>query len=160
MKILTVVSLSLILAGPLSAQNWTAEERGVIDQIETCWDAWIEAQEAGGPDLFFERCPYDERASMWWTDFGAPQTPEGVLREWDFSSAVDLDWVDLRPIAVRIWGDVAMVQLYGIWKANTSDGPVTTEFKRTELFQNRDGQWVFVGGQGTPASAKDADPYN
>ena len=52
-----------------------------------------------------------------------------------------------------------MVQFYGTWKARTADGPVTTEYKRTELYGSVNGTWVFLGGQGTPSTAKDAEPY-
>ena len=52
-----------------------------------------------------------------------------------------------------------MVQMYDTHKARTPNGPVTTEYKRTEVFRKVDGRWMFVGGQGTPTNTKDADPY-
>jgi len=96
---------------------------------------------------------------MWWTNASVPQTRESIIRNW-INPPVDLGWVGLTPIAIRIWDDVAMVQMYGSWKARTPDGPVTTEYKRTEVFRKVDGRWMFVGGQGTPTNTKDADPYN
>lgn len=158
MKILAFVSLSLILAGPLSAQHWNAEEQALVDHIKTCWDAWVETRPQPDPDRFFEQCPYAEDASRWWTNASVPQTKESIIRNW-INPPVDIGWVDLTPIAIRIWDDVAMVQMYGSWKARTPNGPVTTEFKRTEVFRKVDGRWMFVGGQGTPTNTKDADPY-
>jgi hypothetical protein len=95
---------------------------------------------------------------MWWTNDGMPQTLERTIRNW-VVPPVDVMWLDLNPIAIRIWDDVAMVQMYAIWKAKTPDGLVNTEYKRTEIFRRVDGRWVFMGGQGTPVSAKDEDPY-
>jgi hypothetical protein len=160
MKALMVASLALVLAVPVSAQQWTTEEQAVIDHIKMCWNAWVDAQREGGPDQFFQRCPFDENSSFWWTDAATPQSVERIRREWEFFAKIDLGWVDMRPIVVRIWGDVAMVQFYGYWKANTPEGPVTTEYMRTELFRRNGSHWVFLGGQGTPVSAKDAAPYN
>ena len=36
---------------------------------------------------------------------------------------------------------------------------VTTEAKRTEVFQRRNGRWVLIGAQGTPVTPADAAPY-
>lgn len=156
---LFLLLVSMLFPSLGSAQRWTAEEQGLIAHIKMCWDAWIEAQPEGTPDAFFQRCPYSEDATMWWTEFNAPQTPERIRREWDYSSGVDLAWIDLQPVSVRIWGDFGMVQFYGTWKAQTTESPVTTEYKRTELYRRIDGTWVFLGGQGTPSTARDAEPY-
>jgi hypothetical protein len=97
---------------------------------------------------------------MWWTNQGAPEGIEGIKRNWDVICSVDANWIDMRPVAIRIHDNVGIVQFYGYWKANTKDGPVTTEYKRTEVFLKVDGLWTFLGGQGTPASPRDAEPYN
>jgi hypothetical protein len=158
-KMPLVLFLVALFPSLASAQHWTPEEQALLDQIEHCWDAWVSAGDEGTPDTFFQQCPHAEDSSMWWTEFGMPQTLDRIRREWPYTSRVDLGWIDMRPVAVRIWGDVGMVQLYGTWKAAAAEGPVTTEYKRTELFRLIDGRWTFLGGQGTPSSAKDADPY-
>ncbi len=161
MRTIRFVILSSLLLTPslASAQLWAPEEAALIDHIKACWTAWINAGEESDPDGFFQACPHAEDSSMWWTEFGAPQTPERIRREWPFIKRIDLAWVDLQPVAVRIWGDVGMVQFYGTWKAAGPEGPMTTEYKRTELFRKVDGRWVFLGGQGTPSNARDAEPY-
>jgi len=153
------VLLFLVSPSTTAAQHWNAQEQGLIDHIKMCWTAWVDAQSDPGPNRFFQACPYAEDASMWWTDSGALQTPERIRREWPFTAGVDLGWIDLEPMAIRIWGDIGMVQFLGIWKARTPDGPVTTEYKRTEIYRRVEDGWVFLGGQGTPATARDAEPY-
>ena len=96
---------------------------------------------------------------MWWTNEGAPQQMNWAKRNWDIVSSVDAKWVDIRPVAVRIWDDIGMIQLYGYWQAKTNDGLVVTEYKRTELFKNENSSWILLGGQGTPAANEDAEPY-
>ena len=159
MKLILTTSLLFAIATPLAGQQWTAEEAGLISHIEACWTVWREAQQDGGADEFFDRCPTADDVSMWWTEWGSPQSKDQTRREWPYFAETDLAWIAVNPVAVRIWGDVGMVQFYGYWKARTPDGPTTTEYKRTELFRRVDGQWVFLGGQGSPSSAADADPY-
>lgn len=44
-------------------------------------------------------------------------------------------------------------------RARTPDGETTTEMKRTEVFQRRDGVWALIGAQSAPVTQADADPY-
>ena len=145
-----LVFLGLLTPSASVAQHWNAQEQELVDHIKRCWTAWIEARPEETPEAFFQQCPYAEDASMWWTEFGAPQTPERIRREWGYARRVDLDWIDLNPLAVRVWGDVGMIQYYGLWKAQGPEGIVTTEYKRTEIFRKVEGRWVFQGGQGLP----------
>ncbi|UCF19188.1 MAG: nuclear transport factor 2 family protein [Gemmatimonadota bacterium] len=156
---LAVIALALACASPAQAQQWTAEQQEVLDFITGCWDAWVGALADETPDAFYETCRQDEDVLFWWTEDGAPNGKSAVYRNWKYWRKVDVDWADMRPIAVNIFGDVAIVYLYGYWIANTPDGPVTTEAKRTEVFQRRDQGWTFIGAQATPATPADAEPY-
>jgi ketosteroid isomerase-like protein len=158
-SILALWAIALAIPSAASAQQWTPEEQELIDNIKMCWDAWMEAVQAVDVEIYYQKCPQAEDVSMWWTDFGAPEGRQMARRNFQQIATVDRAWLDIRPVAVRIWGDVGMVQFYGYWSANSPEGPVVTEFKRTEVFRRVDGQWVFLGGQGTPVSAADADPY-
>ena len=159
-QVLTSSIVMIIVSSSLYGQTYSAEEQGLIDQVENCFDAWIEGIEKGNPEVWYEKCPSKEDASMWWTNEGAPQqTVSWAQRNWDIVSRVDSKWVDLRPVVVRIWGDIGMVQFYGYWEAKTQNGNVVTEYLRTEVFKRENGSWIFLGGQGTPATQADADPY-
>ena len=162
MKKTLTISLILMFAFSLvsTAQNWTKEEQEVLDNVEMCWDAWMEAIEKNDMEIWFKKCPSADNYSMWWTENGFPSNNRGDRRNFDHFVESDVKWVDMQPVAVRIYGDVAMVQFYGIWRAKTSEGQKNTEYKRTEVFQKRNGIWVFLGGQGTPSSAEDKSAYN
>ena len=159
MRVLTLTFLSLIIAPPVTAQQWSDEQQGLIDHIKMCWTAWVDALADETPDRFYEACPIDEKSHFWFTADGAPSTAEWVRRNWDIIRETDDDWAGLRPVYVDIFGDVAIIHMYGYWRANTPDGLVTTEQKRTEVFQRRNGGWVFIGGQLTFVTAADAEPY-
>ena len=153
------VAASLIVA-PASAQQWTAEQQGLIDHVTACWDAWVVALADETPARFFDACPTDDAGHYWWTGDGAPDDlVTGVQRNWSSIREVDDEWGSLRRVYVDMFGDVGIIHMYGYWRANTADGTVTTEMKRTETFQRRGGDWFLIGAQSTPVTQADADPY-
>jgi len=162
MKLSLPISIASCILIPLTtlAQTWNEQEQELLDQLETCWDAWMEAVEQNNPELWIEKCNPAKNYSMWWTEEGAPQGIDAVKRDWETIRKVDVRWIDIRPVAIRIFDNVGIVQFYGYWKANTETGPVTTEYKRTEVFLKVDGKWSFIGGQGTPVSSADSEPYS
>ncbi len=159
MRVLTLAFLALIVAPPVTAQEWSEDQQGLIDHIKMCWTAWVDALADETPDRFYEACPIDEKSHFWFTADGAPGTVEDVRRNWDIIRETGDDWAGLRPVYVDIFGDVAIIHMYGYWRANMPDGLVTSEQKRTEVFQRRNGGWVFLGAQSTPVTAADAEPY-
>ena len=149
----------LLISQSSLAQQWSEEEQELLDAIEFYWETWMEAVKKKDADHWFKKARPAENFSYWWTEQGSPNGPDAIKRDWDAISETDAYWVDIRPIAIRMHGDVGIVQFYGYWKAKTKDGLVTTEDKRTEVFIKNDGRWTFLIGQGTPSSAKDAEPY-
>jgi hypothetical protein len=134
-------------------------EQELLAELESCWDAWMDGVRQNDAEVFFDGCNLDQDALFWWSQDGAPQTFDQVRRIWDTISETDERWVGIRPVGVRVFGDVAIINLYGYWQAATPEGSVVTEFKRTEVFQRRADGWTFIGGHGTPASPQDAAPY-
>lgn len=159
MRALTLTLLAVTVAQAAWAQSWSEDQQGLIDHVKMCWTAWVDALADETPDRFFAACPQDENAHFWGTEEAVPGTEEDVRRNWDLIREGDDDWAGLRPIHVGIFSDVAVIHMYGYWRANTPDGLVTSEQKRTEVFQRRNGGWVFIGAQSTPATAADAEPY-
>ena len=71
MRVLTLTFLALIAAPPVTAQQWSDEQQGLIDHIKMCWTAWVETLADETPDRFFEACAFDEKAHFWFTAHGA-----------------------------------------------------------------------------------------
>jgi len=153
-----LASVALPTGGTTAAVQSSAEQE-VLDAIESCWDAWMDGVEQGDIELFFAGCKVDEDALYWWSVEGAPNGYDQIRRTWDTISQQDERWVDFRPVGIRVFDDVAIVNFYGYWQASTPAGSVVTEHKRTEVFQRRADGWTFIGGHSTPASPADADPY-
>jgi hypothetical protein len=160
-QVLMAAFIVLLISCPLYSQTYSQEEQGLIDHITNCWDAWMEGVEKNNPEIWYEKCPAKPDASFWWTEHGAPEQIDALRRNWDLDRAFagSSYWLDMRPVAIRIWDDVGMVQFYGYWLTDTEDGKVNTEYKRTEVFKNENGKWILLGGQGTPVTQADAEPY-
>jgi hypothetical protein len=123
MRAPAVALLALLVATPASSQNWTAEEQSVIDHVLACWDAWVEAVADETPDRWAAACPFDENAYWWFTAEGVPNNLGLVYRNWDLIRERSDDWIDLRPIRVNVFGDVAIIHFYAYWNAeNTRRG--------------------------------------
>jgi len=155
------IFLIFILLIPFAAlaQNWTTEQQEVIDHIKSCWDGWVKALEEKNFDIWAEVCPFDEDAAYWFTFSGTPAIGTGIqkrgLTGGLFLKWKKVDWLDLRPISIKIDGDVALVHFYGVWVEEDYKGEVSqTEDKRFEVFRKKDGQWTFIGGMVTPVQAK------
>jgi hypothetical protein len=157
MKLLLV--LCIIFPFTALAQTWSEQEQELLDHIAMCWDAWMEAVDQNNPEIYAEKSNDAKNSIMWWTDQGAPAGFDAARRNWESIRTTDVDWVDIRPVAIRIYDNVGIVYFYGYWIAKTEAGNVTTEYKRTEVYLKVDGKWSFIGGQGTPVSSKDAEPY-
>ena len=143
---------------PAWSQQWTPEQQSVITALETCWDTWMESIRQDDPSMWIDQCT-DGSYTYWWTEDGAPNTPATLRRDWERVKRTDLGWVDIRPLAVKIVGAVAIMQFYGYWDAQTPEGPVMTEAMRTEVFRRAGDRWLLVAGHSTPSSSEDADPY-
>ncbi len=129
----TLTFVILLVPFTSSAQHWTEEEQELIDHIIMDWNAWMEAIEKNDIEIWLTKSPRVENAKWWWTEEGAPSDAEWVRRNWDMVRRVDAGWSDMRPVSILIHGNAGIVHFYGYWKANTKDGPVVTEAKRTEL---------------------------
>ncbi len=114
-----IATLALVLLMPVgaAAQQWTKEQQEIIDHIKMCWDAWVTALGHETPDHFYESCPIDERAHFWWTSHAAPANEQEVRRSWRVIREVDDDWVDMRPVYIDVFGDVAIVPV-AVWRGH------------------------------------------
>ena len=142
----------------LEAQQWTPEQIEVIESLKGCWDTWMVSMRADDPSVWIDQCT-DGDYTFWWAAEGAPNNPETLRRNFEWIKGTDLGWSDIRPLTVKVFGDVAVMHFYGYWWAKTSDGKTLTEELRTEVFRKLNGRWVLAAGHSTPRTPADAEPY-
>ena len=64
-----------------------------------------------------------------------------------------IKWTDLRPLLVKIDGDIALVHFYAYVIIEDYKGDISNrEQKRFEVFRKKEGKWKFIGGMVTPVS--------
>ena len=147
-------ALTLVLVGglyltqPVRAQQWSPQQREVLQAVMQCWDLWMEAVEQGTPDPWIDNCETED-ATFWAAADGAPNVTGGdfLRRNWGGEIGVDLGWVDLRPIYIGVRENVAVLHFYGYWRL---PGPQLEEWKRTEVWRREDGRWRQWVGHATP----------
>ena len=152
---LAMIGLLPVFAAPVQAQQWTPEQLEVLEAIESCWDAWNEAEQQQDHTLWSEPCLASEEAQFWWAEAVAPWT----ARSWNRGHSTGLfrwgvvrwDWTAMRPLSITIDGDFAVVYLAPAWVQENSQGEIEwLEAKRLEVLRRVDGRWKFFGGMGVP----------
>ncbi len=149
------IGLLLVFAAPAQAQQWTPEQLEVLEAIESCWDAWNEAEQQQDHAVWAEPCLASEDARFWWTEGAAPWTARGWNRGHSSGSfrwgLVRWDWTDMRPLNITIHGDFAVVYYAPAWVMENSKGEIEQlEQKRLEVLRRVDGRWKFFAGMGAP----------
>ena len=152
MRSLFLIAAAFLIVAPAAAQQWTADQQEVISQLEECWDIWLEAASEGQPDAWLDRCTDDFR--YWGDETGAPNDAAMLRRLWSEIVQADEHWIELRPLDVRIVGDVAIVHFYGSWNGLEGEERVTRERKRTEVFRKVDGRWLLIAGHSQPSGGQ------
>ena len=143
--------LLVLLAGSAMAQEWSAEQKEVIAHIKTCWDANVRAYQEKNSDPFFAACPCEKDAYWWVASEGAPRqfmnltarlTAEDLL--WSIKRQ---NWLDLRPLSIKIDGDLALIYYYSTWIVENYRGEISQfEQKHFEVYRKKNGRWTFLGG--------------
>lgn len=149
LRIALASSLTLLTPSEAVAQEWSQEQQEVLAHLEACWDAW----ESKDLQLWGATCRPDPNFRHWPAEDGAPET----LNTWRTRAAylwstaeVAYPMRDLRPLAVQVSGDTAIIYFY-VTSVRTQDGVATTvQERRTEVFRRVSGQWTLLGGMRAP----------
>lgn len=151
--VLLLTTAALLGPTALQAQQWDEQQREVLDAVLECWDLWMDAVQQGTPDPWLDNCQADE-VTFWIGTEGSPilDDTEFLRRNWGGVVGVDLGWVDLRPIAIRVHDDVAVLHFYGLWRL---PGDEVEEWRRTEVWRMIDGRWRQWAGHVTPVDDDD-----
>jgi len=148
---LAVLAIAVSAPFTAEAQQWSPEQREVIDLVAVCWDSWGTEDWAA----YEQACPSDPEQRYWWMDESVPDYGVNEWRRWAeafFPRIVASIHYEHRPIGVQIFGDVALYQFWATWSQEDANGQVQTQAQhRLDVLQRRNGQWTLIGGAGTLA---------
>lgn len=154
MRVQTLLILGVSLfSTPLVAQEWSAEQREVLQFVDGCWEAWARSVEAHDDSIWRSACRPAENLKWWWMPDPVPETFDTLERQfaWQVENIERVVWWDVRPIAVQLAGDVAIVMLYseGSW-VGTDGEPFNFGSKRLEVFERDGSNWSFLASMVHP----------
>jgi ketosteroid isomerase-like protein len=142
--VVAALSFILLLSPPLSAQEWSSEQKEVWKNVETYWGMWASRDLEG----FMSYIHNDY--SGW---FHGSHLPSGkdASRKWiahSFSKSKVLVH-DIRPLAIKIHGNVAIVHYVYADISQDSEGKEKMEQGRwTDILMKQGDRWVLIGDHG------------
>ena len=156
MKKLIVFPLLLLTVIAFS-QNWTSEEKEIIQRVETGWSSWQDAVNNKDYSIWLNKVDPADEWRCWWTTDGALWSTNDTKRNFEFliKDIAQYQWIYVKPIGVQIHDDVAFIMFYATSAIEDKDGNTNTaEEKRFEVYRKIDGKWRFSAGM-VDAKAKE-----
>ena len=151
------IFLLAFLMGPLSlsAQEWSKEEQEFLDYLNVMWDE-LEQNNEATHELWKETMNPREDLTWWFTNQSMPMDLPAIKKWHKNWQKIDgtYSYFNVRPIEVKIEGDMAMVwyYFYGEWWEK-DDERHYWEDQRFEVFKKDGSEWIFLGGMVHPVVA-------
>ena len=135
---------------PATAQQWSPQQKELIQHIQTCLDTW----HGKVFDRWFSICQPDSNSVFWNTSEGSTNNLASWRKglEAQIKAGYEYIYTEMRPISVLINRDVAIVHYYMISERLDSGKRIKVEQKRMEVFRKAGNQWILMGGMFVPAT--------
>jgi ketosteroid isomerase-like protein len=136
--------LNLLIATWIPAQTWSPAEKEVLQAMDQCITAWKDK------DLdAWMACHHDDYVSF---RYGAPNTWNND----DLRKELSLAWANedlvewwIKPLAIRIVGDVAIIHYYDYALYRDKDGKERRSRMRwTDTLVKQGGNWLWIADHG------------
>lgn len=142
--LLTILFITGFGVASLKAQEWSAAQKEVWKNVNDYWSIMAKGDLAG----FYE---YFHQDYMGW-DNGSllPSNKEESKKMFTFMfSGVKVPFYEIKPLAIKIYGDVAFVHYVYTMFIETPDSKKKTEKGRwTDILLKQGNKWVMIGDHG------------
>lgn len=151
---LSFLVLLILISMQAGAQTWSKAQQEVIDQVETCFNAWWPATSNNDLNIFLKACPCDDDFAVWAAAYGAPVGIDAIADIFasGVSAASDEPVVTIRPTRVKIAEDLAIIFYYiDLYQVDTE--ALFMNFntaKRMSVFHQVNGRWQLAADMMTP----------
>ncbi len=147
MKNKLVVLITLFFGFGLSsvvAQEWSSAQKEVWKNVNNYWEIMAKGDVNGFLDYF--HADY----AGWENDEPLPSTKEETKKWLSFAyQGIKVAIYDLKPVAIKIHGDVAIVDYYFALIKENKEGKKTSESGRwTDILLKQGTKWVLIGDHG------------
>ena len=144
-SVLGIAIAASTLAMPAFAQQLSREQQEVWDFILDCNDNFVAGDEAAILDCFHEDF------SGWRYGDQVPRNKRSVEKFLPFDLQDDILAADLRPISIRVFGNLAIAH-YCLAEAteDSSGGVVRSHMIWTDILLKEGNRWYWVADHGGP----------
>jgi ketosteroid isomerase-like protein len=145
-KIAIVILMVTFFSAPIFAQEWSAEQKEVWENVETYWELDAKRDLEGFLGYFHEDY------SGWFNLNAVPNDKDGV-RKWLSHSfkTTQILVQDIMPVAIKVHGDMAIVHYYYSRLIKEADGEEENINGRwTDILKKQGDKWVLIGDHGGP----------
>lgn len=142
-RAIIVISL-LMLSGAIQAQEWSAAQKAVWNDVSAYWQLFADG-DADGMLSYFHK---DYRG--WDANDPLPRgkasTEKGLKH---FLAGNKIVMHEIQPVAISVHGDFAIVHYYYSMMFKNADGKeVTTGGRWTDILSKQGGKWMLIGDHG------------
>jgi len=133
----------------LSAQNWSSEEKAVLDKVKLGWQSWEDAVNQKDLSIWIEKANISDTWTAWWVEDGGLSTNEDTKKHFELitKTVTRYYWLDLTPLKIRVNGDHAYIWFYTTFALENTDGTFKNiEEKRLEVYRKINGEWRWEAG--------------
>ena len=131
------------------SQNWTPEEKLVLERVQTAWSAWQDAENNKDLSIWLNAADPADDWQCWWTSDGGIRELEDTKRNFEFKNkdVSRFQWLEVDPISIKVLDDVAFIWFYASYSIEFNDGITsTTKQKRFEVYRKIDEKWRWSAG--------------
>ena len=147
MKKLVILS-AFIIPFNLCAQNWTVEEKAVLEKAKLGWQSWEEAVNQKDLSIWTKKVTTDN-----WTAWFLPEsglwTLDDSKRNFELliKDITQYYWINITPFKIQVNGDYAYLWYYAFYAIEKKDGSIiNNEEKRFEVHRKINGEWRWDAG--------------
>ena len=131
------------------SQDWTPEEKEILERVKTGWTTWQEAVNTGDYSIWLDAVDPTDDWRCWWTENGFLWTTEDSKRNFDFliKDIAKFQWIVVKPLEIQVHDNIAFIWFYASSAIENKSGHTqSVEEKRFEAYRKIDGKWRWSAG--------------
>ena len=140
-SILIVLCLTLLSSSQLFGQEWSAEQKEVLENMKTRNDIFAQKDIDGGMEYIHDNV-------ISWVSVDSLPKNKTTLRNnisKTFETLKNFTY-DIKPVAIKIYGNTAIICYYASFQFNFLDGTERIQNTRsTEICMKEGDKWVGIG---------------
>jgi ketosteroid isomerase-like protein len=143
-----IVLIAFIIPYNLCAQNWTTEEKAVLEKVKLGWQLWEDAVNQNDLSIWLKKVPADTWTA-WFLPDGGLFTFEDSKRYFEMyiKDIARYYWINITPVKIQVNGDLGYMWYYAMYAEERNDGTtVNIEQKRFAVYRKINGEWRWEAG--------------